>query len=362
MSRQEDANSCELTFALRSRRHAPTIAILVQAAGSSHSHCRKRSSELPAVSCTRINNLLVRLIRGKPWKRLPQMGQDFPRGVLGVLAATLLGVTFAAAQQVANSGQDADGASASSADQDPKSTGNDLTRPENALDLRYQYRKSSGTTTQTDRDIWILRGTSRLQLDPDWKLSLLAQTDLVDKTTFTQGEPEALEFGLGNSVFQAVLIRNLSEREAFGFGARLVAPTASDGIGSGNWQIMPGFGFRYTFMELSKDTYFVPAMRYAVSFGGNPATRNISEPQFAPTFNLDLPGPWYLTFYPSYDIRINYGDPVSGQTGRLFLPADLAVGYALTDKVAMSLEVSAPIIKDYPVYDFKTEFRVVIKN
>ena len=32
------------------------------------------------------------------------------------------------------------------------------------------------------------------------------------------------------------------------------------------------------------------------------------------------------------------------------------------DKVLLSLEIGVPIIKDYPVYDFKTEFRVVIKN
>lgn len=283
--------------------------------------------------------------------------------ILSLLAVTLFETPFAAAQHVANAVADVDGTEPAKADQDAKNTGDDLTSPENALDLRYQYRKSSGTASRTDRDHWILRGTSRIRLDPDWKLSLLAQTELENKTTVTQGEPEAQEeFGLGNSVLQAILIRNLSESEAFGFGARLVAPTASDDIGNGKWQIMPGFGFRYTFTELSSDTYFVPAMRYAVSFAGNPTTRNISEPQFAPTFNLDLPGPWYLTFYPSYDIRINYGDPVSGQTGRLFLPADLAIGYALTDKVAMSLEVSVPIIKDYPVYDFKTEFRVVIKN
>lgn len=245
---------------------------------------------------------------------------------------------------------------------DPKETGNDLTRPQNSLDLRFQSRESSGATSQTSRDYWIARITSRIQIDPDWKLSLLAQTDLVDKKTITEGQPGSDEFGLGNSIFQAVLIRSLSERMAFGFGARLVAPTASDNLGSGKWEIMPGFGVRYTFTELSSDTFFAPAMRYAVSFAGNPAKRNMSEPQIAPTFNIDLPGPWYLTLYPSYDIRINYGDPISGQTGRLFLPADAALGYALSDKIAMSLEVSVPIIKDYPVYDFKTEFRLVIKQ
>ena len=247
--------------------------------------------------------------------------------------------------------------------EDPKEVDNDLTRPQNSLDLRFRNRESSGATSQTSRNYWIARINSRIQIDPDWKLSLLAQTDLEDKRTFTEGTPGSEEAsGLGDSVFQAVLIRSLSERMAFGFGARLVAPTASDDIGSGHWEIMPGFGVRYTFTELSSDTYFVPAMRYAVSFAGSPGKRNVSEPQIAPTFNIDLPGPWYLTLYPSYDIRINYGDPVSGKTGCLFLPADLAIGYAFSKKVAMSLEVGMPIIKDYPVYDFKTEFRVVIKD
>ena len=39
------------------------------------------------------------------------------------------------------------------------------------------------------------------------------------------------------------------DRAAYGFGARLVAPTASDDIGNGKWQIMPGFGVRYTFTD-----------------------------------------------------------------------------------------------------------------
>ena len=43
-------------------------------------------------------------------------------------------------------------------------------------------------------------------------------------------------------------------------------------------------------------------------------------------FNIGLPDRRFLTFYPSPDIRINYGDPITGQTGRLFLPFDVRVG------------------------------------
>jgi hypothetical protein len=76
---------------------------------------------------------------------------------------------------------------------------------------------------------------------------------------------------------------------------------------------------------------------------------------------LDLPGKWSRTLYPSYDIRINYGDPVSGQTGRLFLPADAEIGYKINDQTVLALEGSVPIVKDYPVYDYKIQFRFILK-
>ena len=78
----------------------------------------------------------------------------------------------------------------------------------------------------------------------------------------------------------------------------------------------------YNRFEFGPDTYFVPVIRYAMSFAGNPTARTISEPQIAPTLNIGLPDRWFVTFYPSNDIRINYGQPVSGQTRRLFLPFD----------------------------------------
>ena len=55
---------------------------------------------------------------------------------------------------------------------------------------------------------------------------------------------------------------------------------------------------------------------------------------------------------------MNFGDPVPGQTGRLFLPFDARVGRALTDRISLSLEVGVPIIKDYPVYNFKAQVRL----
>ncbi len=241
--------------------------------------------------------------------------------------------------------------------QDPDYNGEDFTRPERSFDTRFTYI-SSGTTRQTDRESWLLRANWKTDIASGWRLGLLAQTPVVDKTTFNPTGSDQ-EFGIGDSAFQAALIHDINRRWAFGLGARLVAPTAEDSLGSGKWQIMPGFGVRYSFFEFGPDSYFVPVVRYATSFAGNPSRRNISEPQIAPTLNIGLPDHWFLTFYPSNDIRINFGDPISGETGRLFLPFDVSVGRKVTDSLVISLEASVPIANDYPVYNFKAELRLI---
>jgi hypothetical protein len=101
-------------------------------------------------------------------------------------------------------------------------------------------------------------------------------------------------------------------------------------------------------------------VRYDIGFAGNPSAKNISNLQFAPMLNIALPERWFVTIFPSTDIRINYGDPVVGQTGRLFLPIDLMIGRSLAKNATLSLEVAMPIVKDYPVYDFKTVMRLNI--
>lgn len=53
-------------------------------------------------------------------------------------------------------------------------------------------------------------------------------------------------------------------------------------------------------------------------------------------------------FYPSADIRVNYGPPVTGQTGPLFLPFDVRIGRKLNENTVLSLEVGVPIVKEYP--------------
>jgi hypothetical protein len=245
-------------------------------------------------------------------------------------------------------------------------TGDDFFRPpSNLFQMMSQYRTTPGsgsipgsirdTTTETLN----LRFDHALDLAPMWILALRSDLPLLAKNPISSSNPDGdYLHGVGDADFQAVVINNLSQRSAVGFGARLVAPTGGDNFGAGKWQIMPVVGARYGLWEINSASYIEPVVRYDVSFAGDPTRRNISNLQFAPTFNLGLPDRWFITFYPSTDIRINLGDPITGQTGRLFLPFDVRIGRKLSDNASLSFELGVPIIKDYPVYNLKTEVRL----
>jgi len=245
-------------------------------------------------------------------------------------------------------------------------TGNDLFRPPaNLFQMMYDYKTApgSGSLPGSTRDVTTealnLRMDHSLDLAPMWILALRADLPLLAKNPLSSSNPDGDYLsGIGDADVQALIIHNLDQRWTVGFGARLITPTGDESLGSGKWQIMPGAGFRYALWEINSSSYFEPVVRYDVSFAGDPTRRNISNLQFAPTFNLGLPDHWFITFYPSPDIRINYGDPVTGQTGRLFLPFDARIGRQLSKNTALSFELGVPIIRDYPVYNLKTQVRL----
>jgi hypothetical protein len=240
-------------------------------------------------------------------------------------------------------------------------TGQDFFKPPaNLFQLLYGYRTAPGSGDATvTTDTLNLRLDHRIDLSQQSFIALRTDLPLLAKNPITSGNPDGdYLYGIGDFDAQALYIYDFDKRWAAGFGARVIAPTGWDVLSSGKWQIMPIAGFRYGLSEFSSGSFLEPFARYDVSFAGDPSKRNISNLQLAPFFNLGLPDRWFIAFYPSADIRVNFGDPVAGQTGRLFIPLDARVGRNLTDQVALSLEVGVPIIKDYPVYNFKTEVRL----
>jgi hypothetical protein len=242
---------------------------------------------------------------------------------------------------------------------DPEYNGEDFTRPQRRIDFRPRYQ-NSGSTTKTDRQVYPIRLSDFFRSESGFGFSWFVEIPATRKSVETSKE-QTTTFGLDDIEAQLALFQQLNPRWAYGAGVDILAPSAGDSLGDGKWQIKPTVGFRYSFVEYGPNTYFVPKIRYALSVAGDSSRRNITEVQFAPTLSIGLPNRWFAMLYPSYDIRVNYGKPISGQAGRLFLPFDGAVGRNVTDSISLLLEVGAPLITHYPVYKWKTEFRVSAK-
>jgi hypothetical protein len=232
--------------------------------------------------------------------------------------------------------------------------------PPNMFQTTFSQRTAPGSNdTRTTTDTFNLRYDHAFDMPSGWILATRTDLPLHAKNPVTSDNPNGdFQKGIGDADVQAALIHDINQRWAFGFGMRLITPTGDDVLGSGKWQLMPIIGARYALPEISASSYFGPLLRYDVSVAGDPTRRNIRTLQFAPTLNIGLPDGWSVTLYPDTDIRINYGDPVAGQTGRWFVPFDLRVTKKLTSEIAMSLEAGVPIINDYPVYNFKTQLRL----
>jgi hypothetical protein len=283
--------------------------------------------------------------------------------LVGAGAISVLALAQAGAQQEPTAGPQSVSSSAA-----VENNGQDFTRPENLFQLRYLFRTSPGTgsspgTIRTvTTDSAVLRSDFKFALADQWTFVVRGDLPVDAKNPITPSNPNGdYLYGLGDAFAQAALIKTLNERWAAGAALRIVAPTGAEGLTGGKWQALPIVGARVMLPELSEGSFFTGLLRYDVSFAGSVSSRNINNLQIAPTLNIMLPRHWFVTFYPDPDIRFNFGDPATGQTGRLFLPADFLVGRDVTKNVTVSLEIGVPLIKDYPVYDFKTVARLNMK-
>jgi hypothetical protein len=292
--------------------------------------------------------------------RLRDRGFIFAVCLAGVVAFCTLALDQSKAQQAPPASQQGTGNATA-----VENNGEDFTRPQTLIQLRdiYQTSPGSGATPGTTRtvtgDTVVLRSDLKIDLAPQWTLALRGDLPFATKNPITADNPGGeYVYGLGDADVQAALIKTLNERWAAGAGLRIIAPTGGDDLTSGKWQALPIVGARYMLPELSPGSFFTALVRYDVSFAGDPSARTISNLQLEPTLNIALLDRWFVTLFPSPDIRINYGSPITGQTGRLFLPADALVGRNVTKDIILSLELSVPMVNQYPVYNFKTVARL----
>jgi hypothetical protein len=246
--------------------------------------------------------------------------------------------------------------------------GQDFTRPENLFQIRNLYQTAPGngsvpgTLRTVTTDMTILRADGVIALMRQWTIALRGDLPIVVRNPLDADNPSGENIGgFGDADVQVSLIRQFDSRWAAGAGLRFVAPTGAEDITGGKWRALPVAGARYSLSEWSTGSYAEALVRYDVSFAGDPSRRNVSNLQLVPMLNINLPDRWFFTLYPNTEIRINYGDPIPGQTGRLFLPVDFMVGRNVLKDVTLSLEISVPVIKDYPVYNFRSVTRINMK-
>jgi hypothetical protein len=241
----------------------------------------------------------------------------------------------------------------------PSTEEDDPTRPTNFFDIRNRYQDST-TSKKNDQVQTILRGNGTFDVSQGWKLGYRVDLPLIASNAITADNPDGnYNYGVGRILLSTYLANILDDRWAYAFGGQVNAPAASGTqFGNGNWDVRPLLAVRAMLPEISDGSYFVPLFRYAQTFAASfPNSRPASNLQISPQLKIILPDTWFVTLFPSPDVRWNFGAKASGQTGRLFLPFDISGGRNFGNLLT-SLEVSVPMIKDYPVYHLKIEARL----
>jgi hypothetical protein len=268
-----------------------------------------------------------------------------------LLVSTCLAVVSAA------HAQSADTAAETEADQ-TVNEGQDITKPVRRIDLRLEYTEpgdSGGSAGQLNKWSLKLRHDAPVQLDDTWKIALRIDLPVAYNNVPSSDNPSGgYRAGYGDTLVQALLIKTIDVRQAFGFGSQLIAPTATqDQFGNPLWRLLPTVGYRYALPDISPGSFFTTVVRYDFDFAGPSGNSHVSNLQLGPTFNIALPGTSFVTLYPSTDIRYNF------MKKSWFVPFDASVGKLWKKRIVTSLEVGVPMYEGpNPIYKVKVEGRV----
>ena len=224
----------------------------------------------------------------------------------------------------------------------PSGSGEDILDLARRIDLRVELSEDDGENQ------WVttLRHDHRLKLGDGWQANLRIDLPFIADLDEVKGP----NFVSGDVLLNAGFTRRLPNREGFGVGTQLIIPTAEDG--RGQWRLRPSVGYRWPATAISPDSFFQLQVRYDLSFAGESTAPDTRQLQVAPTLEIGLPDRFYLSFFPSTDLRYDF------ERDELFIPFDVEVGKEW-DRWVASLEGSVGVITEQNApYDWKIEARI----
>ncbi len=241
--------------------------------------------------------------------------------------------------------------------------GEDFTRPIGRFDLRGRYeRLPDDGGAEPEKWVTTLRTDLWTGLGQGWRLYGRVDLPLVyahDVTSSFNPKGHA-RFGVGDLLTEvAIILPPPTPRLGYGFGVRAVWPTADlDEAGRGKYQIGPLVGLRYSLPEISPGSFVLIQVRYQRSIASrnqNKARPDINQLNVQPKLNVSLSSAWFLTFFASENIQINFADG-----DKLFVPFDLMIGRKFGEKLIASVEYSRGLFHDrgFEPYEWQLEGRI----
>jgi hypothetical protein len=236
------------------------------------------------------------------------------------------------------------------AQEEEVNTGQDFTKPLTRFDIRYKYQNTTG---DTETSLWTFRVDKPFVLNDGWKLSTRFDLPLIYSDVASLDNPRGdYEFGFSDTLTQALFISPQHGHFAYGFGAQMIWPTASqDQMGTGKYQLAPTIGAIYYPEDLPKGSFYAIVLRDFFDIGGDDDRADIHQFSIQPMFNYSLPDSAFVTFGP--DMRINWE-----QDDDLFVPFNITLGKMINRSTVASVELNMPIVNEYDRYDCEIEFRI----
>jgi hypothetical protein len=235
--------------------------------------------------------------------------------------------------------------------------GEDLTKPINRFDTRFQYETLPDTTQSgrlfDNRHVETMTFRTDLVFFPKPnQFALRVDLPMEWSTKPTNDNTNGLNrFGLGDLLVQALYVRTFDSRWAAAVGLQTLFPTATGlAFGNGKYQLAPSAGARANLPEISAGSYVGLAVREFVSVAGSSTRSNINYLSFEPALNIALPDQWFLNSNPKlrYDLT----------TKSWFVPLDLMVGKKFGLHWIASVEYQYGLVRDDPKFNQWVEARV----